>query len=116
VNPRSKRETDKQDLTPLPDGCLETGEAGELLATIASHSNLPSPRGNLELAHAFADLAQDACAERRERSAGRELQPLWVLCVCMARSSPDEASFPPLLWSCFCSAPDHELPEEPEPW
>jgi hypothetical protein len=87
----SKKECHREELTPLLDTVFETGECDTLLAYIASHSNLPGPRGNLELALAFADLCADACPQRGDRSAGREPQPLWALCAGMARTSPKQA-------------------------
>ena len=78
-----KREKHKQDLTGLLDASLVTGEVQELLGYIVSNSNLPGPRGNLELAHAFADVveAHSASAETK----------LWELCVQMTEVSVDEA-------------------------
>jgi hypothetical protein len=79
----SKRERHRSDLIGLLDAFLETGDDGELLAYIASNSNLPGLRGNLELAQAFGDVAEDYAA--------REVQVLWELCLGMSHVSPDEA-------------------------
>jgi hypothetical protein len=79
----NKRERHRRDLSALLDGFLETGDVDPLLGYIVSHSNLPGRRGNLELAFAFGDLVHD-CAERGP-------QPLWALCVQMAKTSAAEA-------------------------
>ncbi|MDR7418810.1 MAG: hypothetical protein QN178_07850 [Armatimonadota bacterium] len=39
------------------EAVLQTGDAASLARYRAAHSRLPGPRGNLELAHALADIA-----------------------------------------------------------
>jgi hypothetical protein len=73
----------QQDLTPLITEFLATGDAGKLTAYLASHSNLPGPRGNLELAAAFADLVGQYAPEKSAR--------LWELCATMTEVSAEEA-------------------------
>jgi hypothetical protein len=79
----SKREDHKRELIVLLDACIATGKDRTLLDYIAANSNLPGPRGNLELAAAFADLVAQYASENGER--------LWGLCAKMAAVSPDEA-------------------------
>ncbi len=72
-----KIERYRQELMPLFALALETGESVDLHAYLASNSNLPGPRGNLELASAFGDVVGDLT----EENAGR----LWDLCLEMTR-------------------------------
>jgi len=60
-----------------------TGDPDALTAHLVAHSNLPGPRGNLELAYAFADAMAGYDAEESER--------LWILCLNMTAISPGEA-------------------------
>jgi hypothetical protein len=79
----SQREKHRRDLTGLFDALLETGDDERLLEYVVANSNLPGPRGNLELAQAFGDFARDY--------ASTEAQRLWDLCLQMADVSPEEA-------------------------
>jgi hypothetical protein len=79
----SKRDRHKQDLIGLFDEFVETGDAENLLRYIASNSNLPGPRGNLELAAAFSDLAEDYSREGDDK--------FWELVIHMTAVSVDEA-------------------------
>jgi hypothetical protein len=79
----TKKEKHKQDLTGLFDALLHTGDAESLGAYIVSNSNLPGPRGNLELAQAFADVVEDHTAQHAQR--------LWDLCLQLSTIPPDEA-------------------------
>ncbi len=77
-----KRAQHTQDLSSLLDDLVQGGSAEALTRYLLSHSNLPGPRGNLELAAAFGDLAEsrvDAAAD------------LWALCLDMTGISADEA-------------------------
>jgi len=93
----SKKENDRQDLVSLFEEFFETGDTERLMGYIVSNSNLPSPRANLELAEAFADVIEDYSGKDDER--------LWELCVNMTEISADEApvnaprEFIPSLWS-----------------
>jgi hypothetical protein len=69
----SKKERHKQDLIGLLETFLETGDAKRLTSYLTSNSNLPGPRGNLELAAAFSDLVEDYARGASER--------LWELCA-----------------------------------
>jgi hypothetical protein len=79
----SKKENYKRELIPLVDQFVTTGDDQMLFDHIAVNSNLPGPRGNLELAAAFADLAGQYAQEQEAW--------LWELCMKMALVSPDEA-------------------------
>jgi hypothetical protein len=79
----SKKEDYRPELIALFDGFIATGYSQALFDYIASNSSLPGPRGNLELAAAFADLAGQYAPEKSER--------LWELCAKMAEISADEA-------------------------
>jgi len=79
----SKREKHKQDLIELLDQTLETGETTPLEDYMAANSNLPGPRGNLELAQAWGTVA--------EVYAGQATGELWNLCLEMTNLSADEA-------------------------
>jgi hypothetical protein len=79
----NKREKYKQDLIELLDQVLETGEAAPIKDYIAANSNLPGPRGNLELAQAWGEVV--------EAYAGPAAEKLWYLCVELVNISADEA-------------------------
>jgi hypothetical protein len=78
-----KKESYKQDLTHFLDDFLKTGNKDEITEYLVSKSNLPSPRGNLELAMAFAEVV--------EAYPSRELEKLWELCLKLTKISADEA-------------------------
>jgi hypothetical protein len=87
----------KQDLTELLDDFLITGDEKELTEYLISKSNLPGPRGNLELAKAFADLVEVDFSRGPER--------LWDLCIRATEFSPDEAPVnDPKEFLTFCGA------------
>jgi len=79
----TKIEFNKQDLARIVDDFLKTGDERELTQYLISKSNLPGPRGNLELAMAFADLIEDNFLKNPER--------LWDLCTKAISISSDEA-------------------------
>jgi hypothetical protein len=79
----SKRENHKQDLTALFNQVLETDEATQIRDYIIVNSNLPGPRGNLELAEAWGEVV--------EAYAGQADEKLWSLCVELVKISADEA-------------------------
>jgi hypothetical protein len=78
-----KREDHKRELIVLLDAFIATGNDRALCDYIASNSNLPGPRGNLELAEAFADLIGQYATEKGDR--------LWELCTKIAEMSAEEA-------------------------
>jgi hypothetical protein len=73
----------KRELAPLFAALREQGEPEELSDYLITHSNLPGPRGNLELAAAFAALAAEQVLEAPE--------PVWRCCVKLSGVSPAEA-------------------------
>jgi hypothetical protein len=79
----TKTEFNKQDLANLIDDFLKTGDEKELTQYLISKSNLPGPRGNLELAQAFADLIAVTFSKNPER--------LWDLCIKAIKISSNEA-------------------------
>jgi hypothetical protein len=79
----SKREIHKQELIPLFESVSAEGSSDALTGYLVTHSNLPGPRGNLELAQAFADAVACCTTQEAER--------LWALCLEMTAISPDEA-------------------------
>ena len=78
-----KKESYKQDLTHFLDVFLKTGDEEKLTEYLISNSSLPGPRGNLELATAFAEVAEDYSIEHSEK--------IWSLCLKLVNISPDEA-------------------------
>ena len=79
----STTEEYKQELAPLVVALLESGKLEGLATYLLAHSNLPGPRGNLELAAAFAALAAEQVLEAPE--------PLWRCCVQLSGVSSAEA-------------------------
>ena len=87
----------KQDLTELLDDFLKTGDEKELTEYLISKSNLPGPRGNLELAETFVDLIEFNFSRNPER--------LWDLCIRATEISSDEAPVnDPNEFLTFCGA------------
>jgi hypothetical protein len=70
-------------LKSLIDEFIRTGVDDKLLDHLASNSNLPGPRGNLELAAAFASSLTDYDEV--------EVDKLWKLCQKMTGISSEEA-------------------------
>jgi hypothetical protein len=79
----SKKESYKPNLTRFLDDFLRTGNKDKIAEFLVSNSNLPSPRGNLELATAFAELI--------ETYPPKDLENLWKLCLELTEISADEA-------------------------
>ncbi len=94
-----KRDAHKQDLASLFDGFAATGDAGDLTAYLLASSNLPGPRGNLELALAFGDAVGElACCDA-------PLEPILALCEGMTGISAAEApANDPREFLPFCGA------------
>jgi hypothetical protein len=80
-----KRDGHRQDLIRLFDELDASGDSGTLTAYLVSNSNLPGPRGNLELAQAFGDVAGERSGQ------GATLESLWKLCVELKGISATEA-------------------------
>jgi hypothetical protein len=82
-NGMSKKESYRETLTCLLEEYLKTGNEEEIRKYLASNSNLPGPRGNLELAYGFAEVAEDFSK--------RNLPKMWELASALIRVSADEA-------------------------
>ena len=78
-----KEKSYKRELTIFLDHFLKTGDRKKLAQYLVSNSNLPSPRGNLELAIVFAEIV--------EVYSTREPENLWKLCLKLTEISADEA-------------------------
>ena len=70
-------------LKSIIDESLETGFDAKLIEYLTSNSNLPGPRGNLELANLFAKNLADYPPQK--------IVKLWGLCLKMTRISATEA-------------------------
>jgi hypothetical protein len=93
----SRKERYKEHLTDLINEFLKTGNAENLTKHLTSNSNLPGPRGNLELAEAFAEVVKDY--------AEREPEKLWNLCTKLTQFSLIEAPVNnPKEFLVFCGA------------
>jgi hypothetical protein len=93
----SRKESYKEHLTDLTNEFLKTGNAENLAKYLTSNSNLPGPRGNLELAEVFADVV--------EENARGESEKLWNLCMKFTQLSPIEAPVnSPREFLVFCGA------------
>ena len=93
----SKKEAYKEHLTKLVLEVLKTSNSKYLLNYLASNSNLPGPRGNLELADAFADAI--------EAYSRTDSEKLWDLCLELTRYSAEEApTDSPAEFFVFCGA------------
>jgi hypothetical protein len=79
----SKKESYQAELANLVGEFLDAGNAERLKAYLAANSNLPGPRGNLELAQSFMDVV----ASHARVGVGK----LWELCLAMADTSVQAA-------------------------
>lgn len=79
----SKKVSYKKVLVDLLDEFLKTDNEEKIREYLASNSNLPGPRGNLELAYAFAEVNEDFST--------RGLRKMWELASRLVSVSPDEA-------------------------
>lgn len=79
----SKKEGQKQHLANLFNDFLRTSDKGNIAEYLRSNSNLPGPRGNLELAQVFADVVEMRSAKAPDK--------LWILCQELAAYSEEEA-------------------------
>jgi hypothetical protein len=93
----SKKMTYQPELAQQLDRYLAGGDTENLENYLASNSNLPGPRGNLELADAFGDSLADL--------AGRGGHSLWELCTKMTSIPVNEApTNDPREFIPFCGA------------
>ena len=87
----------QKDLAELFAIYLNRGDRVRLVEYLVTHSNLPGPRGNLELAQAFAEEA----AVRT----GPDQDKVWTLCLNLAGISPAHApTNSPMEFLPFCGA------------
>jgi hypothetical protein len=93
----SRKESYKQPLTALIKEFLKTGNEEKLTKYLISNSNLPGPRGNLELAEVFADVVEYYAVSNPEK--------LWNLCTKLTQFSLIEAPVNnPKEFLVFCGA------------
>jgi hypothetical protein len=93
----SRKESYREHLIDLMDKFLKTDNEENLAKYLASNSNLPGPRGNLELAEVFAGVVNDY--------AGKEPEKLWNLCTKLTRFSLVDAPVNnPKEFLVFCGA------------
>lgn len=83
-NEMSKKESHKNTLLCLLDEFLRTSNREEIEDYLSSNSNLPGPRGNLELAYAFAEVTEDVATKN-------QLSKIWELALRLADVSASEA-------------------------
>ncbi|UCD72643.1 MAG: hypothetical protein JSW01_04090 [Candidatus Bathyarchaeota archaeon] len=79
----SKKERHEQTLASLLEEFFESGNTEKITKYMVLNSSLPGPRGNLELARAFADLVR--------QNAEREPEKLYSLCKGLTAISAKEA-------------------------
>jgi hypothetical protein len=93
----NKTEGYKEQLIDLMSKTLKDVNDENLAKYLASNSNLPGPRGNLELAEAFAQIA--------EEQAKKEPEKVWCFCNKLIHRSPSEApTNSPSEFLVFCGA------------
>lgn len=93
----SKKEGYKECLTRLFNDFLKTDNEEGVTDYLASNSHLPGPRGNLELAYAFAEVAEDFSTKAPHR--------IWELASRLASVSASEAPMNnPREFLPFCGA------------
>ena len=79
----SKKEAHKKALAALLNEFLRTGDEEKIREYLISNSNLPGPRGNLELADVFAEVVEDYSI--------RHPPEIWELASRLTSVSPNEA-------------------------
>jgi hypothetical protein len=93
----SKKEDHKRDLAQFFDDFLKTEDERAIIDYLLSQSNLPGRRGNLELAEAFAELAEAYYENDSER--------IWNFCLNLTEVSAEEAPVnDPKEFLPFCGA------------
>jgi hypothetical protein len=93
----SKKESYKEILVCLLDEFLKTGSDKEVREYLASNSSLPGPRGNLELAYAFVEVAEDFSTKK--------VNEMWELALALTSISANEAPVnDPKEFLPFCGA------------
>lgn len=79
----SKKRGYREDLADFLNEFLKTGNEEKIMDYLISNSNLPGPRGNLELAQAFAGVIEDYSVPHP--------QEIWCLASRLADFPPNEA-------------------------
>jgi hypothetical protein len=93
----SKKENHKRDLAQFFEDFLKTEDERAITDYLLAHSNLPGRRGNLELAAAFAELAEDYYENDSER--------IWNFCLKLTEVSAADAPVnDPKEFLPFCGA------------
>jgi hypothetical protein len=88
-----------RDVQVLLEKLMDEGDDQALEEYLLLNSNLPSPRGNIELATAFGDVVGDFAWQ------GQAVQQLWAQCVHMTGISVEEAPVnDPREFLPFCGA------------
>lgn len=73
----------KQDLVQFFDDFLKTNEEKRISSYLVSNSNMPGPRGNLELANTFVELVESYFSKNPTQ--------LWGICLKLSNISSDDA-------------------------
>ena len=93
----SKKESYKEILVCLLDEILKTGNDKDVREYLASNSSLPGPRGNLELAYAFAEVTEDFST--------KNVRKMWELALVLTNIAAIEAPVnDPKEFLPFCGA------------
>jgi hypothetical protein len=93
----SKKETYREELAQRFADYRTTGDADAIMEYLLAQSNLPGPRGNLELAAVFAELAAERFVDEPEQ--------IWSLCETLIGLSAEEAPVnDPKEFLPFCGA------------
>lgn len=93
----NRRDLHAQALGEYFDQFLRNDDAAPLREYLVQRSHLPGPRGNLELAEAFTQTAENCAEENPDRT--------WDLCLTFAQLSADEApTNDPQEFITFCGA------------
>jgi len=92
-----KKDEYHRHLTGLFEVFLKNGDRRRIMEYLASNSNLPGPRGNLELAHAFADSI--------EQLSDGVADDIWTLILRLTEIGSDKApTGDPMEFIPFCGA------------
>jgi hypothetical protein len=93
----NKKESYRERLSDLVSEFLRTGDPEKLREYLVSNSNLPGPRGNLELADVFAEII--------ENYSNTDSVKIWDFCLKLAQYSVAEApTNSPEEFLVFCGA------------
>ncbi|HEX9974085.1 MAG TPA: hypothetical protein VGD14_18590, partial [bacterium] len=93
----TKTERHQQDLVEILSDYSNQKNEANLISYLIANSNLPGPRGNLELAMAFADVVQN--------SSSHDSETLWRLCSRLIEISANETpTNDPSEFLPFCGA------------